>query len=283
MRLPTQLSRHKSNVHKNNFGHALIIAGSQRMLGAAALTSLSAMRAGAGLVTVGVAQSLNLALHKKLSNTIMTFPLKETTQQSLHQTAVTQLKPHLAKYNAIAIGPGLSTHTSTQKFIYNLIKTSSLPTVLDADALNAVAQKTDILHKTQSSLILTPHPGEMARLTNRSKKYVEVNRKQVTEDFSHKYQCTLLLKGSHTLVASPGKRTYTNRTGNSGMATAGSGDVLTGIITAFLAQGLSPHEAAKWGAYIHGQAGDLAAKAKSRISMTAEDIITFIPDALRQS
>ncbi len=281
MRLPTQLSRRKKNVHKNTFGHVLVLAGSKRMLGAAALTGLAAMRTGAGLVTTGVPKSLNTTLHKKLSNVIMTLPLAETKEQSVSFTAFKAIKPILNKYTVIALGPGLSQSTSTQKFIFAVIEHSPVPVIIDADALNAVSNNTQILLKAKSHLILTPHPGEMARLTGLTKAAIEKDRKTIAEKFTRKFKCTLLLKGPRTVVASPNKRTYINTTGNSGMATAGSGDVLTGIIAGLGSQGSNPYLAAKYGAYLHGIAGDLAAKSKGRLSMIAADIIDFIPKALK--
>jgi len=277
MRLPTPLLRRKSNVHKNQFGHALILAGSRQMLGAGALTSLAAIRSGAGLVTLGIPEGLNSAVQKKISNVIMTLPLKETREQTLALSAFDQIKDFYSGYNTIAIGPGLSQNPDTQRLILRIIETSPLPLVIDADALNALCHHLNILTKTSAPKILTPHPGEMSRLTGEIKSAIEKRRKSVADAFAKRNKCTLLLKGAKTIVASPGKKIYTNTTGNSGMATAGSGDVLTGMIAAFVAQGLSGFDAAKYGAYLHGKAGDLAAKNKTRLSMIASDIIEYIP------
>ena len=281
MRLPTPLLRRKTNAYKNQFGHVLILAGSRRMLGAGALASLSAMRSGAGLVTLGIPQSLNLAAQKKIENVIMTFPLKETREETLSFSAYKQIKDSCPTYTAIAIGPGLSQNSSTQRLILKFIETSPIPLIIDADALSALNRNLSILTKTKTVKILTPHPGEMSRLINRQKYVIENNRKEIARAFANKYKCVLLLKGSKTVVASSVGKIYTNSTGNAGMATAGSGDVLTGMIAAFVAQGLSGFEAARYGAYVHGRAGDLAAKAKTRLSMIASDIIDFIPKAVR--
>ena len=282
MPLPTPLSRRKSNVHKNRFGHVLVLAGSRQMLGAAALTSLAAIRCGAGLVTSGVPQSLNTATQKKVSNAVMTLPLKETSAQTLAFAALKQIKDSYPSYDAIAIGSGLSRNLSTQRLILKIIETSPIPLIIDADALNALCQSLDSLTKTKTLKILTPHPGEMSRLAKKKKNAVEENRKDTARSFARKYHCIVLLKGNKTVVASPQKKVYTNATGNSGMATAGSGDVLTGMIAAFVAQGLSGFEAAKYGAYLHGKAGDLAAKSKSRLAMIAPDIIDCIPAAIKK-
>ena len=281
MRLPTPLLRRKSNVHKNQFGHVLVLAGSRRMLGAAALTSLAAIRSGAGLVTLGIPQSLNAAAQKKISNAIMTLPLPETREQTLAFTAFKKIHKDYHLFDAIAIGPGLSRNTGTRSLILRIIETSPLPLVIDADALNALQGQCDVLKKSQTAKILTPHAGEMARLINTPKQAIEKSRKATAQAFAWKYRCTLLLKGAKTIVASPGKNIYTNQSGNAGMATAGSGDVLTGMITAFLAQGLADFEAAKYGAYLHGKAGDRAARAKTKLAMIAPDIIDHIPDAIR--
>ena len=282
MRLPTPLLRRKSNVHKNQFGHVLILAGSRGMLGAAALTGLAAMRAGAGLATLGIPQSLNAALQKKSSPVLMTLPLPETKAKSIDLTAHRQLMKELDRFNAIAIGPGLSNHPSTKKFILKMISTVRQPSVIDADALNALAGNLKALTMTRGIKILTPHPGEMARLTGKSKQVIETARQTTAKEFAVRHHCVLLLKGHRTVVASPKGKIYINRTGNAGMATAGSGDVLTGIISAFLAQGLAGFEAACWGTYVHGTAGDLAAKAKSKTSLIATDIIDHIPMAFKK-
>ena len=282
MLLPTPLSRQKNNVHKNTFGHVLILAGSQRMLGAGALTSLAAMRSGAGLVTLGVPKSLSSVAHKKISNVIMTWPLPETRQQTLSFSGFTVIKNHYSKYQSIALGPGLSTNTSTQKLIRQIISTTTVPLVIDADALNAITGHLQIFLKTPIVKILTPHSGEMGRLLKLKKETIEEKRKLIAKDFAQKYNCVLLLKGPKTVVASEEGKCYVNKTGNCGMATAGSGDVLTGMIAAFLAQGFSSFEAAKHGAYYHGLAGDLAAKQKGRASLLASDIIDNIPAAFEK-
>ena len=281
MPLPALLSRRKLNVHKNTFGHILILAGSRNMLGAAALAGLSAMRAGAGLVTLGIPQGLNATVQKKISSVIMTRPLKETSQQTISLGAYTQLKKSLKSYQALAIGPGLSQNANTRKFILKIIGSAAQPIVIDADALNALAGNLKVLTKTAAPKILTPHPGEMARLTGWKKNDIEKNRKEVAMSFAKKHNCVLLLKGHRTIVAAPDGKTYLNKSGNPGMATAGSGDMLTGMLAAFLGQGLPVFDAAKWGAYLHGKAGDLAAKQQTRTAMITTDIIENIPNAFK--
>lgn len=282
MRLPAPLLRRNPCAHKNDFGHVLILAGSARMLGAAALTSLSAMRAGSGLVTLGIPESLNLAAQKKISPIIMTWPLPETKTHSLSHKAFPLIKKEFHRYDVIAIGPGLSQDPSTKKLILKIIASSNKPLVIDADALNAVASDLDILRKTKTFKILTPHPGEMGRLIKHPANFVEKNRNIVSKKFTKKHNCVLVLKGHRTIIAGPKKIFYINKTGNVGMATAGSGDVLTGIIAAFLAQKIDALKAALIAVNIHGRAGDLAARCKGKASLIATDILESIPQAIRK-
>lgn len=287
MRLPTPLLRQKINAYKNVFGHALILAGSPRMLGASALCGLSAMRAGAGLVTLGVPKSLNLTLQRKISSVLMTLPLPETLQQTFSVRAWVGIKNEIQTFSAVAIGPGITCNARTQMFVSAVLADCPLPLVIDADALNALAlTKLDILLNSKAPKILTPHTGEFRRLLHKKEIPDENNSKnrcRVAKNFAKRYQCVLVLKGHRTVVADPSGACYINTTGNSGMATAGSGDVLTGILTAFLAQGISPFEAAKLGVYIHGRAGDIAAKTIGKSSLIASDIIDFLPMAMKVS
>ena len=283
MRLPAPLLRRDRRAYKNQFGHVLILAGSRTMIGAAALSGLAAMRTGAGLVTLGIPQSLNDVIQKKISPVLMTFPLKETREQTIDAGAYFQIQKRINDFDVVALGPGLSKNSSTQKFVQKIIKTLDLALVIDADALYALSVQPEILLKTRAQKILTPHPGEMADLTGLKKSAIETNRPRAAQNFAEKYRCVLLLKGFQTVVASADGKVYINRTGNSGMASAGSGDVLTGMIAALLGQGLNSFEAAKWGACLHGLAGDLAAKKKTRAAMIASDIIDHIPEALKRS
>lgn len=285
MPLPTPLLRNKKNTHKNNFGHVLVLAGSTRMLGAGALCSLAAMRSGAGLVTWGVPKSLNAIAQKKCSNVVMTWPLPETKNQAISARALGELKKTRTQFSSIVLGPGLGQDASTQRFILGNFQSIALPTqiptVIDADALNALVGNLKVLEKNVFPRILTPHVGEFARLTGESKNSIEKNREKLTQKYAKKLNSTILLKGHHTVVADPTGKLYINKTGNAGMATAGSGDVLSGVISAFLAQGLTPFDAAKWGSHLHGLAGDLAAKQKGALSLIASDLIDFLPKAMQ--
>ncbi len=281
MRLPTPLSRRNPQAYKNQFGHVLILAGSPHMLGAAALSGLAAMRAGAGLVTLGIPTGLNLIIQKKISPVLMTLPLAQTRQGTISLSAHRQCERLWKNFQSVAIGPGLSSDNETAQFIRMIIVSCPLPLVVDADGLNALSKDINILKKNTTTKILTPHPGEMARLMGLSKAVIEKNRVKAAKQFAKEHRVVLLLKGHRTIVASPEGEVYQNKTGNAGMATAGSGDVLTGMIAAFLAQGLSAFEAAKFGAHLHGKAGDLAAKDKTKLAMIATDIIDCIPRAIR--
>ncbi len=282
MQLPLPLLRNNPKHHKNDFGHVLILAGSSSMLGAAALVGLAAMRCGTGLTTIGVPKSLNSTLQQKISPVIMTLPLAETAQGSLSKTAYSTIMSKLKNVQVLALGPGLSRDEHTQKLILKIITHCPVPMVIDGDALTALAQNISILKKTTTPKVLTPHPGEMATLTGLRKDLIEKSRKKIAGDFAQNYNCTLVLKGHRSIVTSAKGELHVNSTGNVGMATAGSGDVLTGMIAAFLAQGLAAYDAARLGVYLHGLAGDLAAKEKTSISLIATDIIEKIPVALKK-
>ena len=281
MRLPAPLLRRRTNVHKNNFGHVLVVAGSPRMLGAPCLTSLAAMRSGAGLVTAAIPAGLNLTLQEKLSHVVMTFPVLQKKAMTFSSAAANQILNDISKFSAVALGPGLSLEPSIVKFVMRLIVECPLPMVVDADALNALAGCPGILLKAKGPRILTPHPGEMARLLGVSRPPAASERVLSAVQFSRKFKCVLVLKGHRTVVARPDGAAYVNTTGNQGMATAGSGDVLTGMIAAFLAHGVEPFDAAKWGALIHGAAGDAAARRKTMIAMIATDILDEMPRVLK--
>lgn len=281
MRLPTPLLRNQRNVHKNQFGHVLMLAGSRDMLGAAALCALAAMRTGAGLVTVGVPKSLAPILQKKLSSVVMTLSLPETKTRRLSRAACETVLKLSGKFSAIAVGPGLSQAPGTKHFVRELVTRANVPLVIDADGLNAIVGHLDVLTKTSSSKILTPHLGEMGRLVGIFRDDVGDHRHQIAKSFARDHQCVLLLKGPRTIVASPDGKVAVNNTGNAGLATAGSGDVLTGMIAALLGQGVSAFESARWGAYLHGLAADLAVKKIPKASLIASDLVDYIPTAIK--
>ncbi len=283
MRLPTQLLRRKLDSNKGDFGHIFILAGSARFLGAAVLCAQSAMRCGAGLVTLGVPESLNNALIKIKPREVMTLPLKEGVKGYFGFGAYKRIKYFLKKVSVLAVGPGLALDKSTQGLVRKLIAYSEKPTVIDADAINALAGHLRFLKSSKGrNFILTPHPLEMARLAGMSVKDIQNKRREIAKKFAKYYKLTLVLKGQHTVVSDNKGNLYINKTGNPGMATAGSGDVLTGMIAAFLGQGLGAFDAAKYAVYLHGLAGDLATEEKTEISLIASDIIDKIPEAIKR-
>ena len=242
------------------------------------------MRSGAGLVTLGIPKSLNSTIIKIKPKEVMTFPLPETSDGTLSLSGYKKIKDFVKKVDVLVVGPGLTQNKSTQGLVRKVISKIDKPMVIDADGLNALVGHLKMLYAIRYTLyaeILTPHPGEMARLMGISIKKVQGNRKDITKKFAKDYKVTAVLKGHNTVVADYKSNLYVNKTGNPGMATAGSGDVLTGMIAAFLAQGLTAFEASKYAVYLHGLAGDLAAKEKTQISLIASDIIDKIPEAIK--
>ncbi|MDP2940973.1 MAG: NAD(P)H-hydrate dehydratase [Candidatus Omnitrophota bacterium] len=286
MRLPTQLLRRRPDSHKGDFGHVFILAGSLRYSGAALLCAEACLRGGAGLVTLGVPEGIAAPLIKIKPKEVMTLPLPETKEGTLGLAAYKTIKNFIRGVNILVIGPGLSQNKSTQALVRKLARTAGQPMVIDADGLNALVGRLNMLRGKREEgrgTILTPHPGEMSRLLGISIKKVQNNRIALARKFAEDYKATVVLKGRNTVVADYKHNLYINKTGNPGMATAGSGDVLTGIIAAFLGQGLDAFSAAKYAVYLHGLAGDLAAKEKTQISLIASDIIAKIPEAIKRA
>ena len=274
--LPTR----RLSSHKGTFGHAGIIAGSVGKTGAAAMTAQAALRIGAGLVTVATPASVNDVLEAKLLE-VMTMPMPDTKARTLSRAAFDGLKDFMTTRTAVAIGPGLSTHPETVELIHALIRHLDRPSVLDADALNALAGRTSLLTECTIPPILTPHPGEMARLaTESSTQSVNEDRIGTATRFARAHGCYVVLKGARTVIARPDGMVAICPTGNPGMATAGTGDVLTGMIVGLLAQGLAQWEAACAATYLHGLAGDLATETIGQTSLMAGDVIDYIPYAL---
>lgn len=269
----------EKGTHKGTMGHLLVIAGALGKQGAPLMTSLAALRSGAGLVTTALPKSIEQGF--SLQNMeLMTLPLPETETGSISIAAEKLIACAIAGKKAVAIGPGLSQDPDVRPLVLNIIKTVSIPMVIDADALNAVASDLPILKQKQAPLILTPHPGEMGRLTGRTAAAVQKDRFNVAAQFAAAWDVILVLKGPHTLVALPDGTLWVNTTGNPGMATAGIGDALTGIIAGCLAQGLLPAQAAIFGVYLHGRAGDLAAIEKGEAGLLTSDLIGKIPAAI---
>ncbi len=275
------MKRRKKSSHKGDYGHIFILAGSRGLTGAAALCANATLRSGAGLATLGVPFSLNLMMEKKLTE-VMTLPLPETKDATLSLKAEKEVLKRARSSDVVILGPGLSGNSQTVKLIRRLILKIKKTMVLDADALNAIAGEITILKKVKSRVVMTPHPGEMSRLIDKSKAYVQKNRLSVAKKIANQYNAVVVLKGYGTIVADRNSH-YINKTGNPGMATAGSGDVLSGVIGGFLAQGLKPFDAARSAVYVHGLAGDLAAKEKGEAGLIASDILEEIPEAIKRA
>ncbi len=271
----------KPSSHKGSFGHLLVIAGSEGMTGAASLSALAALRMGAGLVTLGIPESLNPILEIKLTEP-MTLPLPETKEKTLSYRAFEKIKKFSQKCKAIALGPGISGHKESKELVSMIIKRLNIPLVLDADGINALSGQVSLLSKYKAPLIITPHPGEMSRLLKISLEEVQKDRIKSATTLAKKAGAIAVLKGARTIIADKEGNSWVNSTGNPGMASAGVGDVLTGIIGGLLAQGISPLEAAKAGVYLHGYAADLAIQKKEEMSLIASDILAHLPEAIRR-
>jgi NAD(P)H-hydrate epimerase len=273
------LPRRAPTAHKGQAGNLLVVAGSVGYTGAAALCSMAALRVGAGLVTLAIPQSLNDIMEVKVTE-VITRPMPETPARTLALAAIPAIL-ELADHNdVVVIGPGLSLEPETARLVRELVGKLQKPMVLDADALTALAEDTSLLEKTLAPVVCTPHPGEMSRLIGLPAAEVQKARAGLCRRLAHSLGVVVVLKGAATLISDPSERLRVNRTGNAGMASAGTGDVLTGMIGGLLAQGLPPFDAAGAGAYLHGLAGDLAAAEKGLLGLIASDVLEKIPAAI---
>jgi hydroxyethylthiazole kinase-like uncharacterized protein yjeF len=272
----------KPDAHKGDFGHLFILSGSPGKTGAAALLCQAAVRVGTGLVTLGIPESLNPIMEVKITEA-MTEPLPETKSKTLAFIAHRQIRDLITQKNALAIGPGLSLNPETARLIRKVVRETDLPMVIDADGLTAFVGEMDLFSKTKKkgSVVFTPHPGEMARLLQCSVQQIQDDRIQAARNFAATYGQILILKGAGSLVATPEGDIFINPTGNPGMATGGMGDVLTGMVGGFLAQGFVPLVAAKLAVFLHGLAGDWVAHQKGERGMAATDLIEGTPRLLR--
>jgi NAD(P)H-hydrate epimerase len=275
------LPRRPRSAHKGEFGRVLVIAGSLGMTGAACLCAEGALRVGAGLVTVGCPAGVNDILEVKLTEA-MTFPLPETYERTLDTRALAPILELAAEASVLAIGPGLSRHPETAVLVRRLVARADKPMVIDADGLNALADAAVILEGEHAPAVLTPHPGEMGRLMGVSADAVQAKRARFAQAAADRCHSVIILKGACTLVAESGRPLTVTPTGNPGMASGGTGDVLTGMVAGLIAQGLLPFEAAAAGAYLHGLAGDLAAQRVGEASLVAGDLLESQPQAIRE-
>ena len=267
--------------HKGTFGRVLIIAGGRGMAGAAALAGMSALRGGAGLVTVATPGAV-APIVAGFEPSYLTVPLCETAGL-ICMAALSELMDRLSQSDAAAIGPGLGQSSELNEVVADIYRLAEIPLVVDADALNALSQRPDVLQlkSPPAPRILTPHPGEFARLSGLSMETIRTNREAVAVEFAAKHGIILVLKGQHTVITD-GSQMAINPTGNSGMATGGSGDVLTGLLAALLGQRMEPFAAAQLGVYLHGLAGDLAAADLSQPGLIASDLPRYLAFAWKR-
>ena len=273
------LQPRESDSHKGDYGHVLIVAGSRGKSGAAHLAAVGALRSGAGLVSVA-APSSTQPIIAGMGAEYMTVPLDETPEGQVAASALETILDF--EQDVIAAGPGLGTGPSVTVFVHDLLERSEAPLVLDADALNVLASDPDRLQNSEEGarpIVITPHPGEMARLANTSVDEVQANRLDVARDFAVQHHIYVVLKGYRTLIATPDGKVFINPLGNPGMATGGTGDVLAGVIAAWLAQLLDAEAACKIGVYLHALAGDLTEADEGEVGMTAGDLAAHLGDA----
>jgi NAD(P)H-hydrate epimerase len=267
--------------HKGTYGHLLLVAGSLGKTGAAALSAAAAMRSGAGLVTVATPASQQ-PIVAGLVLEAMTEPLPETPARTLALKAREIIAELARPRDAVAIGPGLGLDEETQQATRSLIEDLRKPVAADADALTALSGHLDVLRAAPSARCLTPHPGEMARMLGARVEDVQRDRIGTVREFATRYRAHVVLKGARSVIGSPDGRVFLNPTGNPGMASGGTGDVLTGILGAFLARGMDAEAALQSSVYLHGSAGDVAAERVGQESLIARDVIAAIPEAFKR-
>ncbi len=273
-----RLPARPANAHKGTFGKVLLTGGSIGMSGSVALSACAALRSGSGLVTAVVPRSIQPQV-AAIEPSLMTRALSCEIDGGLHAMAVAELTDLIPAVDAIGIGPGLGRSQTAGQMVLALLQQSFCPVVFDADALNLMAELNCLETDGRAAkCVLTPHPGEFSRLTGLSMEQISSDREATASEFAAKHDVVVVLKGQETVVTD-GRRIFRNSTGNSGMATGGSGDVLTGILTSLLGQHMELMEAAALAVHVHGLAGDLAARQLSQRGMIASDLITFLPPA----
>jgi NAD(P)H-hydrate epimerase len=272
--------RRQADTHKGTYGHLLVIAGARGKTGAAILACRAAMRAGAGLVTLAAPRSLNDIFAGSLVE-VMTEPLPENAAEEMQELTPEQWSRLVERKNALVFGPGLGVNDATRNTLRWLLRNLAIPWVIDADGLNNLALDIDRLRSAKTPPVLTPHPGEMARLIGKTSATIAQDRVGVAREFAVGHRCYLVLKGARSVIATPSGKVFINPTGNPGMASGGMGDVLAGMLGAFLGQGFSQDDAMKLGVFLHGFVGDRVAGERGEIGLVASDIIDGISAGLR--
>jgi NAD(P)H-hydrate epimerase len=274
-----RLAPRKADSHKGDYGRALIIGGSCGMAGAISLSGMAVLRTGAGLVRVAVPKSC-VPIVAGFEPSYMTVGLTEDADGRISERAADELLKAAETATHVAVGPGLGRSAELDRLVARLYVELKKPAVFDADALNALATQPKILEKAGGPRVLTPHPGEFTRLNGNRELRDRVAYHTDARTMAARSKAVIIVKGYRTFVTD-GSRSYINNTGNPGMATGGTGDVLTGIITGLMCQGLTPYDAARLGTYIHGHAGDAAEEELGQLSLIASDLIRFLPNSLR--
>lgn len=270
----------RADAHKRQCGSVLVVGGAPGLSGAAAMCARAALRAGAGLVTLAVPESIHDIMEVKLTE-VMTHPLPQSSDGTLALEAAEVIAELSDGFDVLALGPGIGTSPETVRVVREIVPVLYVPLVLDADGLNAMIGEAALFEQREGPAVLTPHPGEMARLLESKTATVQADRLTAALDAAARWGVVVILKGAGTVIAEPGGMTRVNPTGNPGMATAGMGDVLTGVVAALIAQGLGPFEASVAGAYYHGYAADLVANMDAMVGMLAGDVIRYLPLAMR--
>ena len=269
-----------AEAYKGSMGDVLFIAGAANYYGAPYFAAMSFLKSGGGYARLAAPRSIVPVVAKR-GREIVYLPQEETAAGSIAFKNKKGLLEAAAKVDMVVIGPGLSLQEETVKLVKELAVAIKVPLLIDGDGLTAIAENTGILSRRKAATILTPHMGEMARLTGKSAEEISGNKIAVLRETTERLKATIILKGAHSLIGTSGGNVYINLSGNAGMATAGSGDVLTGCIAAMYGMGLKPDEAVRKGVFLHGYAGDLAAAKKGADGITARDIMEFLPQALK--
>lgn len=273
------LPARKPDGHKGDFGKVLIVAGSTGLTGAACMAGQAAVRSGSGLVKIACPKTVLPIIASKLTE-VMTYPLPDVAKKgALALRSLGEIRALIKEHDAVVLGPGIGRHRETFELMRRLLVQLDIPTIIDADGLNALAGHLDLIRECSAPLVLTPHPGEFKRLTDLDIPDDFREACAMAREVATDLGVVLVLKGSPTIIGEPGGLTYVNQTGNDGMATGGSGDVLSGMIGSFLGQGMTPIEAAVAGVFIHGMTGDLSSEAYTTRAMIPTDMISFLPKA----
>jgi NAD(P)H-hydrate epimerase len=265
--------------NKGTFGQVLVIAGARGFSGAAVMAAASALKTGAGLVRLAAPRGImNIVEARQLE--VVKVPLEQTGQETISPAAMRTLMPVLERSDTVVIGPGITTHPETARFVLDFLPLVKAPLIIDADAINIVARHQGIMKKLRAPFILTPHPGELSRLIKKNAYAIDSDRIDLAPQCAGAYGSILVLKGAPTVISAPSGETYVNPTGNSGLATAGSGDVLVGMIGGLLAQRVPALQASVAGVFLHGLCADMAMEKTNEYSLTASDLFRYIPRSI---